>query len=34
MSEKDWLEAEKALSERCGDDRLAQRWINNTEEDK
>jgi len=31
---EDWLEAEKALSERYGDDRLAQRWINNTEEEK
>jgi len=31
---EDWLEAEKALSERYGDDGLAQRWINNTEEEK
>jgi hypothetical protein len=31
---EDWLEAEKALSERYGDNKLAQRWINNTEEEK
>ena len=31
---EDWLEAEKALSERYGDNKLAQRWINNTEEEQ
>jgi hypothetical protein len=31
---EDWLKAEKALSERYGDNKLAQRWINNTEEEQ
>jgi hypothetical protein len=30
----DWLEAEKELSEKYGDKRLAQRWISNTPEEK
>jgi hypothetical protein len=31
---EDWLEAEKELSEKYGDKRLAQRWISNTPEEK